>query len=75
MAGPLSLSSTVEVFECPKCFETINTSIRKCPFCSSSIDAATAQAAGGATSRISQACSDAGYLKIMNWTLSPSSWV
>lgn len=69
MAGPLSLSSTVEVFECPKCFETINTSIRTCPFCASPIDADSAQAAGAATSRISQACSDASYLKIMSWTL------
>ncbi len=40
MAGPLSLSSTVEVFSCPNCFETINTSIRKCPYCSSPIDSA-----------------------------------
>jgi hypothetical protein len=69
MAGPLSLSSTVEVFPCPKCFETINTSIRQCPYCSSPIDAATAQAAGAATSRISQACSDASYLKIMSWAV------
>jgi hypothetical protein len=69
MAGPLSLSSTVEVFPCPTCHETINTSIRQCPHCSTPIDAATAQAAGAATSRISQACSDASYLKIMSWTL------
>lgn len=69
MAGPLSLSSAVEVFPCPTCHETINTNIRQCPFCSSPIDAATAQAAGAATTLISQACSDASYLKIMGWTL------
>lgn len=69
MAGPLSLSSTVEVFPCPGCTETINTSVRQCPHCSSLIDPVAAAAAGAATSRISQACSDASYLKVMSWAV------
>jgi hypothetical protein len=69
MAGPLSLSSTVEVFPCPNCHETINTSDRQCPHCSTPIDWSVAQSAAAETTRISQACSDASYLKIMGWTL------
>jgi hypothetical protein len=65
MAGTLSLSSTVQVFPCPNCLETINTSVQKCPFCSEPIDRAEAEQSAAATSRISQACSDASYLKIM----------
>jgi hypothetical protein len=65
MAGTLSLSSTVQVFPCPNCSETINTSVQQCPFCSAPIDRATAEQSAAATSRISQACSDASYLKIM----------
>ena len=69
MAGPLSLSSRVEVFPCPNCRETINTSVKECPFCSTPIDHAAAEASAAATSRISQACSDASYLKVMAWAL------
>ena len=45
MAGPLSLSSTVEVIPCPNCHETINTSDRQCPHCSTPIDWSVAQSA------------------------------
>lgn len=69
MSGTLGLSSTVEVFPCPNCRETINTSLGFCPFCSTPIDRAAAEASASATSRISQACSDASYLKIMAWML------
>jgi hypothetical protein len=69
MAGSLSLSSSVSVFPCPNCRETINTSMRQCSFCSTPIDQASAEASAAETSRISQACSDASYLKIMAWTL------
>jgi hypothetical protein len=62
MAGPLSLSSRVEVFPCPNCHETINTSVKECPFCLTPIDHGAADASAAATSRISQACSDASYL-------------
>jgi endogenous inhibitor of DNA gyrase (YacG/DUF329 family) len=69
MASGLNLSSRVEVFPCPNCGQTINTSVASCPFCSTPIDHAAAEAAAAETSRISQACSDASYLKIMAWTL------
>ncbi len=69
MAVTLSLSSTVEVFPCPNCGETINTSLELCPFCAKPVDHVAARVAATETSRISQACSDASYLKIMAWML------
>ena len=69
MAGSLNLSSAVHVLPCPNCGETINTSVQQCPFCSTPIDAAAAEVSAAATSRISQACSDASYLKVMAWSL------
>jgi hypothetical protein len=71
MAGSFSLSSTVHVFPCPHCQETINTSVRDCPFCSAPIDGAAAERSAAITSKISQACSDASYLKIMLGILIP----
>jgi hypothetical protein len=67
--GSLSLSSEVRVFPCPNCRETINTSMQQCPFCSTLIDHAAAETAAADTARVSQACSDASYLKIMLGTL------
>ena len=60
-----SLSPAVAVLPCPNCRETINTSMQQCPFCSTTIDRASAEASAAETSRISQACSDASYLRIM----------
>ena len=71
MAGSLSLSAAVQVFPCPHCQETINTSVQQCPFCSVPIDHAAAELSAAATSKISQACSDASYLKIMLGILIP----
>jgi hypothetical protein len=71
MAGTLSLSSTIHVFPCPNCQETINTSMQQCPFCSAPIDRAAAEQSAAITSQISQACSDASYLKIMLGILLP----
>jgi len=71
MAGTLSLSSAVHVFPCPNCQETINTSVRECPFCSAPIDHIAAEQSAATTSKISQACSDASYLKIMLGILLP----
>jgi hypothetical protein len=65
MAVGLSLSSTVRVLPCPNCKETINTSMRQCPFCSSPIDTAAAEVSAEAFGQVNQACSDASYLKIM----------
>jgi len=41
----------------------------QCPFCSTPIDSTAAQNAAAATGRVSQACSDASYLKVMAWAL------
>jgi hypothetical protein len=71
MAPSLSLSSSVGVFPCPNCNETINTSMPQCAFCFLAIDSAAAAAAAEATAKISQACSDASYLKIMLAILLP----
>jgi hypothetical protein len=71
MAGTLSLSSTVHVFPCPNCCETINTSVQQCPFCSAPVDRAAAEQSAAITSKISQACSDASYLRIMLGILLP----
>ncbi len=67
----LSLSGAVAVFPCPNCKETINTSMQQCPFCSATIDHAAAEASAATTNKISQACSDASYLKIMLGILIP----
>jgi polyferredoxin len=45
--------------------------MQACPFCSTPIDRAAAEISAAATSRISQACSDASYLKIMLGILIP----
>src|SRR5580698_9018037 len=65
MAEGFSLSSAVQVFPCPNCSETINTSMQQCAFCSTPIDHTAAETAAEATAKVSQACSDASYLKIM----------
>ncbi len=69
MAGTLSFHSTVDVFPCPNCRETINTAQIVCAFCNAPIDRAAAEASAAATGKISQACSDASYLKAMAWSL------
>jgi len=68
MAGTFNLNS-VQVFPCPNCKETINTSMQQCQFCGAPIDSAAAQQSADATSRISAAVSDASYLKILAWFL------
>ena len=71
MPPSLSLSGTVAVFPCPTCKETINTSIQHCPFCGTAIDHAAAEASATETTKISRACSDASYLKVMLGILIP----
>jgi hypothetical protein len=71
MSPSLSLSSAVAVFPCPNCTETINTSMQECPFCSAPIDRDAAELSAAATSRISEACSDASYFRIMLGILIP----
>jgi hypothetical protein len=45
--------------------------MQQCPFCSAQVDHATAAAAAEETAKISRACSDASYLKIMLGILIP----
>ncbi|MBB5316925.1 hypothetical protein [Tunturibacter empetritectus] len=71
MAQSLSLSSVVSVFPCPNCKETINTSMQQCSFCHTPIDRSAAEQSAAITSTISQACSDASYLKVMLGILIP----
>jgi hypothetical protein len=70
MAGSLSLSasSTVKVYPCPNCKETINTSMAQCSFCSAVLDHDAGVAAAEAFSKLNQAYSDASYVKIMAGT-------
>jgi len=55
----------VRVFACPQCKETINDTMTQCPYCSAAIDPAAAEAAADFMSKVSDACSEASYLKIM----------
>lgn len=65
MSTSFSLSSRVEVFPCPNCKETINTTMQVCPFCSAALDHSAAVASAEAFAEVNQACSDGSYLKIM----------
>jgi hypothetical protein len=58
-------SDGVRVFECPNCRQTINTSMTHCPYCSATVDAQAAEAAAELTSRVSRACNDASYVRIV----------
>ncbi|MBV8207274.1 MAG: hypothetical protein JO041_10810 [Acidobacteria bacterium] len=69
MADSLSLSSSAGIFECPKCRQTINTSLTACPYCSAPVDAAAAQAAAQNMAAINEGCSDASYIRIMAGSL------
>ena len=69
MASSFSLTPSIQVFPCPHCRETINTTVQHCPFCNTAIDHAAAEASAAATARISQAVSDASYLRVMAWAI------
>lgn len=72
MANSLSITSDldkVEVFPCPNCRNTIDTTAQQCRFCGAAIDPVAAVAAAKATARVSQACNDASYLRIAAATL------
>jgi cadmium resistance protein CadD (predicted permease) len=43
--------------------------MQQCAFCSQAIDPLAAEESAAATSKISQSCSDASYLRIMAWAL------
>jgi hypothetical protein len=59
----LSSQEAVEVFPCPNCKETINTSMRQCPFCSAPVDHNAAITSAASFGKLNQACSDASYFK------------
>ncbi|MGA7887040.1 MAG: hypothetical protein WCA44_14960 [Acidobacteriaceae bacterium] len=64
-----TLSEAAQVFDCPSCGETINTSMTQCPYCSAAIDHTAALAAAVLTGKISNACSDASYVRIVAGSL------
>ena len=65
MSTGLSLATEVLVLPCPRCNQTINTSMQQCPFCHSPLDPNAALAFAAAFSKVNAAVSDASYLKIM----------
>ena len=65
MTTSLQLTRPVEVFPCPACGQTISTGAERCPYCQSPVDVAEAAQAAALTSRVSRACNDASYLKIL----------
>jgi hypothetical protein len=62
-------SDSIRVFECPSCRQTINTSLSQCSYCSTPIDPQAAEAAAVLTTKVSQACSDASYVRILAGSL------
>lgn len=56
-------SEDLDVFECPNCKQTIDTSADVCRFCGAKIDHQEAQKAAHVLARVDQACSDASVLR------------
>jgi len=66
MADELTIDGPAEdldVFECPNCKQTIDTSADVCRFCGAKVDHEAAQKAAHLLARVDQACSDASYLR------------
>jgi len=53
----------LDVFECPKCGQTIDTSAEVCRFCGAKVDHKAAQQGAHLLARVDLACSDASYLR------------
>jgi hypothetical protein len=53
----------LDVFECPHCKETIDTSADVCRFCGAKVDHEAAKKAAHLLARVDQACSDASFLR------------
>src|ERR1700729_2422278 len=60
LEGP---SEDLNIFECPKCKQTIDTSADVCRFCGAKVDHESAQKAAHLLARVDQACSDASVLR------------
>jgi hypothetical protein len=56
-------SESLDVFECPKCGETIDTSADVCRFCGAKVDHEAAQKASHLLARVDQACSDGSVIR------------
>jgi hypothetical protein len=56
-------SEDLDVFECPKCKETIDTSSDVCRFCGAKVDHEAAKKAAHLLANVDQALSDASYLR------------
>jgi hypothetical protein len=56
-------SADLDVFDCPKCGQTIDTSATVCRFCGAKIDHAAAENSAHLLARVDVACSDASYLR------------
>jgi hypothetical protein len=56
-------SEDLDVFECPNCKQTIDTSAAVCRFCGAKVDHEEAKNAAHLLGRVDQACSDASVLR------------
>jgi len=57
------LSEDLDVFDCPKCGQTIDASADVCRFCGAKVDHKAAQQAAHLLARVDLACSEASYLR------------
>jgi len=57
------LTEDLDVFECPKCGQTIDTTADVCRFCGAKVDHKAAQQAAHLLANVDEACSDASYLR------------
>ena len=62
------------VFQCPTCKEYINTSMRECRFCGSSVDYGSALAAARTKQRIDEACHQADVMHSVIWFIPLVCW-
>jgi hypothetical protein len=53
----------LDVFDCPKCGQTIDTSASVCRFCGAKIDHAAAESSAHLLANVDQACSDGSVLR------------
>jgi hypothetical protein len=63
------LLGPIQVYDCPNCHQTINTSMTQCAYCSAVVDPQAAEAAAALTTKVSQACNDASYVRILAGSL------
>lgn len=67
-----------QVLHCGNCNEIVNTSMERCPFCSSPVDIEAAKAQEDALAQVVQASTSVGYVKLIAYALVGSylvSWI